>query len=202
MVTPLYLWNETEDPTLPLHPDSWCARLGDTTVADLCEVCDSSPQFLLASASDFTIKENNPEIFLREQYNGDGTWRSDGYWTMLQSDMSLLGANEEKIVKQLVVDFEAEAQEPPSQLVGEVAYSSQPKCQVWKNIGSRELKCLTAFDEAQHAANNTRADRQARYNTFYRGKYIGFRIYTGGVGGSSCFGQAALAVAKANARNF
>lgn len=202
MNTPLYLWNETEDPTLPLHPDSWCARLGDTTVADLCDNCDSSPTFLMADASDFTIKENEPETFLREQYLGNSTWESQGYYTLLQSDLSLLGANEEKLVKQLAVDFEAAVQEPASSLVGEIAYSSQPKCSTWKNIGSRELRCLTEYDAAQHAANNTRPDLQAKYPTHYRGKYIGYRIHTSGVGGSSCFGQAALAVSKANARNF
>lgn len=199
--TPTYLWNEDEDPTLPIHEDSWCAQLNGTTVDDLCDDCDSSPVFLMASAEDFTIKEENPETFYREAYDSEEGYSQNGYYTLIQSDMSKLGIDEEKVLKQVLIDFQAESQEPPSDLTCEVAYGAQPRCTTWKDIGDRELTCLTDYNAAQHLANKTRPDLAAKYQTFYRGHYLGYRFYTSGVGGSACFSRAVLSVAKAAARN-
>lgn len=200
--TPAYLWNPEEDPTLPIHEDSWCARLGDTTVDDLCDDCDSSPLFLLASAEDFTIKEYNEEIFYRESFDaGDQMYSQNGYYTLLQSDLSKMGLDEEKIIKQIVADYQAAEQEPPSVLTCEVAYASQPRCTTWKDIGDRDLTCITDYTAAQHLANKTRPSPAAKYHTFYRGHFLGYRLYTSGLGGSSCFSRVALSVSKASARN-
>lgn len=200
--SPAYLWNPNEDPTEPIHEDSWCAQLGSTTVDDLCDGCDSSPLFLMADADDFTIKESNHEIFYRESFNReDETYSQSGYYTLLQSDMSKIGIDEEKIIKQVVCDFQAEAQEPPSELTCEIAYGSQPRCTTWKDIGDRELTCITSYTASQHDANNTRPTPDAKWPTFYRGHFLGYRLYTSGLGGSSCFSRVTLSVSKAAARN-
>jgi hypothetical protein len=200
--TPSYLWNPDEDPTLPIHEDSWCAQLNGTTVDDLCDDCDSSPVFLMADAADFTIKEYHDETFYREVYDPEtGLYSNSGYYTLLQSDQSKLGLDEEKIIKQVVADYQAASQEPPSELTCEVAYSSQPRCTTWKDIGDKELTCLTDYSAAQHLANNTRPTPDAKFNAFYRGHFLGYRIYTSGVGGSACFSRITLSVSKAAARN-
>ncbi len=198
---PLYLWNETEDPTAPIHEDSWCARLGNSTLDDMCNVCDASPVFVMADAEDFTLKEYDPEVYFREQYVAlTNTYSEEGYYTLIQSDACKWGAEEEKVIKQVLIDYDAVEQEPPSELTCEVAYGSQPSCMTWKSLGDRELKCLTALTAAQHSANRTRPDLAAKYAAFYRGRFLAYRFYTGGVGGGSCFSSSTLTMSKAQAR--
>jgi hypothetical protein len=198
---PSYLFNPSEDPTTEIHPDSWCARLGDTTVEDLCENCDPSPVFLMADAEDYSIKEENLDTYYREQYDSEEEeWDQDGYYTMLQSDMMSLGVPTEKTIKMVVVDYQAEEQEPPSDLVCDIAYASQPRCSRWEEIGERELRCLTEYTEAQHTTNNTRPDLAAKYNCYRRGRFIGYRTYIGGVGGAMCFSAVILEVANSQGR--
>lgn len=200
--TPLYLWNPNEDPTDPIHEDSWCARLGSTTVQDLCEGCEPLPVFLAASAEDFTIKEMDPEVFYREQYNaGSNTYTQNGYYMLLQSDMNTLGVDEEKTIKQLVLDFQAEEQEPPSDVYADVAWSAQPRCTTWEVLGPRELRCLTELSASEHIDNNSRPDLTAKWPTWRRGRYLGWRFWIAGTGGSSCWSRIELVVAKSQARN-
>lgn len=198
---PSYLFNPEEDPEEELHDDSWCVRLGDTTTEDLCERCASSPVFVAASAQDFTIKEFNDDTYFREMYDlEEEEYTEEGYATLLQSDMGKWGVTEEKTIKQVVIDYQAEEQEPPSDLYCQIAYSSQPRCTTWKAIGTRELRCLTEKTAQQHLDNNTRPDLQAKYQTLYRGNYIGYRFYLTGDGGASCFSGVTLTMAKAQAR--
>lgn len=198
---PPYIWNEDEDPELPSHELSWCVRLGDTTIADLCVACEGAPVFVMADAHDFTLKEGNSDTYYRESYDVDeDSYTQDGYYTMLQSDMAHWGVDEEKILKMLAVDYDAIEQEPPSELTCEVSHAAQPRCPIWKSIGERELRCLTDSSAAQHATNNTRPDMAARYQSWYRGRYIGWRIWTGGTGGGVCFSRAVLTMSKAQAR--
>lgn len=199
--TPPYLWNEDEDPTLPIHPDSWCARLGDTTIEDLCESCESSPAFIMASALDFTLKEYHEDTFYREVYNENGTYTSTGYYTLLQSDMSKLGVDEEKIIKQIVSDFQSEVQEPPSDLYCEVGNGAQPRCAFWHEADPVELRCLTDDDGPGHDAANTRPDNPARFNFWRRGFYIGYRLFVAGIGGAVCLSRVTMTVSKAQGRH-
>lgn len=199
--TPLYLWNEDEDPTLPHHPQSWCARLGDTTILDLCENCESSPVFLMADAVDFTIKEYTDLAYYREQYNeGSSTWTNLGYYTLLQSDMSNMIVEEEKLIKQIVSDYQAETQEPPSDLYCEVGNGAQPRCSFWHAAEPVELRCLTDFDLEEHDANNTRPDESARFQFWRRGKYLAYRLFVAGTGGAVCISRVELTVSKAQGR--
>lgn len=198
---PLYIWNETENPLATIHPDSWCARLNGTTEPDLCDDCDASPAFLSASASDYTIKEWNDEVFTRTEWDNNLLqYAASGYYTLLQSDMSEIGTADEKIIKQVLWDYVAEDQEPPSNLVAEVGFGSQPRCARWVSLGERELKCLTEKDEEQHIADNTRPDLAAKFQSWRRGRYIGHRVYIEGVGGSCCFSRAVLSISKAQGR--
>jgi hypothetical protein len=198
---PTYLWNSSENPELPHDEDSWCERLGDLRLEDLCDNCEVSTVFIGASAEDFTLKEFDPDVFYRQRYNVDTeSYAQDGYYTLLQSDMSQWGMDTEKLIRLVLVDYDAAIQEPPSDLVTEVAHAAQPRCSTWNNIGSKELRCLTEQDEAEHDAYNTRPDLTAKFPTYRRGRYLGYRCYVGGVGGSACFSRIVLAIANAQGR--
>lgn len=198
---PTFLWNDQENPTQPIDEDSWCARLGDLRLEDLCDNCEVATIFIGASAEDFTLKEFDPDVFYRERYNDNtGQYALDGYYTLLQSDLSHWEQDAEKLIKHLLVDYDAVAQEPPSLLYAEVAYAAQPRCTTWKSIGSRDLRCLTEESAIEHDTYNTRPDLAARYPTYYRGRYIGYRFYSNGVGGSACYSRVMLAIARAQGR--
>lgn len=196
---PTFLWNADENPTLPLDEDSWCSRLGDLRLEDLCDTCDVEAIFIGADAHDFTLKEFDPTVFYRERYTGSG-YAQDGYSTLLQTDLADWGLPTEKLAKEVVIDYEADEQEPPSDLECDIAWASQPRCSTWTNIGSKELRCLTELSASQHQARNTRPDLVARYKTYRRGRYLGVRWHVSGVGGSACFSKLIIALNNAEAR--
>lgn len=197
--SPTFIWNDEENPTLPLDPDSWCAQLGDLRLEDLCDNCEANTIFVGASAEDFTLKEFDPDVFYRERY-ADGDYELDGYSTLLQSDMSHWGQDVEKTIRLILCDYDAVLQEPPSDLVAEIAYSSQPRCSRWENLGGKELRCLTEQSEAEHDAYNTRADLAAKWPCYRRGRYLGYRIYVNGTGGATCFSRIVMAIARTQGR--
>lgn len=67
-VTPLlYMRNETEDASLPVHPQSLCAQLTNKTLDDFCRDCAEPATFIMASATDFTLKQQEDDIYYRER---------------------------------------------------------------------------------------------------------------------------------------
>jgi len=126
----------------------------------------------------------------------------DGYSSMIQQDMNDYGTNVEKTINKVLVDFEAAEQTTPNRLLAQMAYGAQPRCVTWKDIGEQELTCLTEQSAAEHAANNTRPNLTARYNTFYRGRYLAVRIWIDTVEGQSEItgGNACLSKMVINAR--
>ena len=67
-VTPLlYMRNETEDASLPVHPQSLCAALTNKTLDDFCVDCAAPATFIMASATDFTLKQAEEDIYYRER---------------------------------------------------------------------------------------------------------------------------------------
>jgi len=63
----LYIRNPTEDPDAPIHPDSICALLDGRTLDDYCDDCASPAVFITASAVDFTLKQQEDDIYYRER---------------------------------------------------------------------------------------------------------------------------------------
>jgi hypothetical protein len=64
---PLYMRNPTEDASLPVHPDSLCARLQGKTLDDFCRDCAAPDTFIMASATDFTLKQWEDDFYYRER---------------------------------------------------------------------------------------------------------------------------------------
>lgn len=203
---PAYLRNETEDPNLPVHPNSLCARLDGKTIEELCRGCDANSEFLMASATDFTIKQFTADSYYRERYvvasdtpaycprTSSGAFAEDGYYSMIQGDSSDYGKREEKLINYSAIDFDAVEQAVPNLLHFQVAYGPQPSCMRWADTTPRELRCLTADTEAEHEANNTRAATAATYPMYRAGIFLAWRFYINGTGGGSCFNKVSLRV--------
>jgi DNA-binding beta-propeller fold protein YncE len=64
---PLYIRNPEEDPDLPIHSDSLCARLEGRSLDDFCDDCAAPAVFITASAIDFTLKQQEDNIYYRER---------------------------------------------------------------------------------------------------------------------------------------
>lgn len=219
---PLYLFNPTENPDLPMHPDSLCAKFGDLRIQDICQGCDSGPIFVMASSEDYALKQYSKATYYRERFNDeqdpgicafavapDGeTYCADGYASLIQGDMNDFGQDEDKYINGILVDFEAVAQTTPNMLKCQVAYGEQPKCATWVDLNDEELRCLSDSSAAEHDANNTRPGRPANFKSYRRGRYIGWRLWVdvpvGDVstnlritGGGSCFSRLVQSVRRA-----
>lgn len=198
---PAYIRNETEDPDLPPHEDSLCARLGGLTREDLCKSCDVDAVFLMASSSDRTIKEFADDVYYRERYIGgdhdypcpeilepaDSHYTQDGYYSMMQSDANRFGSEEEKMINRVAIDFLAEPQTVPNKLYVQVGFGVQPQCLRWAETPTQDLACLTDKTDAEHEADGTRANDIAAFPTYRAGSYIAWRFYVDGTGGGACF---------------
>ena len=194
-----YIVNEAEDPDAPAHAQSICAALANTTLEDLCESCDADSFFVMADASDKTLKEFTPRQYYRERYVDEGVvyecptttpgqYVNDGYYSMMQSDAKDEDKKTEKLVNKAVVDFIAEEQTTPSKLYFNLAYGYQPDCLQWDlSAKPQKLECLTGKSDRQHAIARTRASRLPSFKVYRKGVYLAWRFYVKGTGGASCF---------------
>lgn len=200
------LWNETEDTTLPQAAGSLCASLGATRVEDLCQDCLASPVFVLASATDYCLKQYGT-AYNRERYTGyggapscsgttSGDYCIDGYTSILQSGALSFGKPEElKEIRRFEVEYWAADQTVPSDLNLRIGYADQATCSPrWKAQSTKKLDCLTLSTEEAHITAGTRAAITAEWPLFYEGRYLYWEIYITGTGGSSCFSRATFEV--------
>lgn len=203
--TPYYIWNEDEDPDTERSPYSICYQLQDYRLDPDCRDCDTDTKFVMADASDLTLKEFDQDSYYREQFTGyqfghTPTYCSDhafdgasymcvGYDSVLQSGAEDFKEWREKLINQIKVEFQASPQTTPNDLYCFVGYGAQADCFRWRQLTTQELRCLTDNTEAQDDAGNTRPYDIANFPTHYRGRYIGWRIKVTGTGGASCFSR-------------
>lgn len=122
---PLYIRNPEENPDLPVHPDSLCSRLAGKSIDDFCSDCAAPTRFLSASAEDFTIKQQEDEIYYRERLgSGDvpcettnfhtAAGEADGFsGTLIELDeWFTVGSNCQSITAKLV-ESEPPVVDPP-----------------------------------------------------------------------------------------
>lgn len=191
-----YIWNETEDPSLPSHKDSMCARLGNTTIDDLCGGCQLDPILIGASAEDLTLKEFDDALYAREMYNGtDYTMR--GYPSLLQSGAVFVGTELEKVFSGMTAEYKALPQTTPSQLSAQAGFGPQGSCPTWRSVGSRALKCLTEKTRQQHETDRTRPDLSAKFPFLYRGIALWYRLFVTGTGGGTSLDRVDVKVRNA-----
>lgn len=203
---PTSLINETEDPDAGIDQNSFCAKLGNLHIEDICDKdCRTSPILILADADDFTLKEYDPDIFCRENYidSGEtydcpytvtGVYDSVGYATMLQGDAEKFTKTEEKLINKIGIDFIARAQTTPNLLHCQVGYGAQPSCLTWANSEPVEMKCLTERSVPEHKHDGSRPAATPKFNFHQAGIFLAWRFFVLNTGGGACFNEVKLSV--------
>lgn len=207
---PLYLVNPTEDVNLPVHPDSLCAALTGRTEDDFCRDCSVAVKFLMASASDFAIKEYRDDVFYREEFSDTygsycatacegGYYFCIGYDSVLQSGADDYRSDAEKIVRRFAVECEPVPQTVPNNLHCSIGFASQAVCDTFIKLEDQPMKCLDRRTPRQREDQIIREDQRLLFPTFYRGKFISWKLKIDGTGGGACFGQFCVTVRLAEA---
>ena len=206
IASPASVWNSSENPDLPADADSLCAALANKYPEDFCAPCAGSKRFVMASAVDKTLKEYADTTYYREMLE-NGFYALRGYSSILQSGSENLKIDAEKNCRLLKTEFKADPQTSPNTLYADVAFGAEASCMTWKNIRpvypdgtvrpGVELRCLSDFTLAQHAANQTRPGLDALFPTAVRGKFLAYRLRITGTGGGSCFSSVQMSVARA-----
>lgn len=195
---PLYIWNETEDPTAPIHARSLCRLLQGKTLADFCEDCVSATTFIAASAEDFCLKQLEDDIYYREMLGGsylsyDGYachgefYHHVGYQTVMQQGAENYRVDDEKMMKMIGVEAEPLPQSTPSIITAESGYASTPSCFTWRSTRNLDFECVTELTAAQHVTRKTRPDGTFYFPTWTRGRYLSSRFIIDGIGGGGKF---------------
>lgn len=195
---PLFIFNETENPNLPISANSLCFRLQGKTLADYCEDCPNEATFIAASAEDFCLKQIEDDIYYREMLGGSYVaydayachgefYHHVGYETVMQQGAEAYRSEDEKIIKMISVEAEPLAQSTPSIITAEVGYAPTPSCFTWKPTKELEFECLTNFTTAQHTARRSRKSDTWYFPTWRRGRYVSSRFIIDGIGGGGTF---------------
>lgn len=195
---PLYIRNPEENPDLPVHPDSLCSRLAGLTIEDFCQDCASESTFITASATDFTLKQQEDDIYYRQMLGGSPSlydayscngefYHNDPYDTVMQTGTQDFRSDDEKIVKMIGLEAEPLPQSTPSQLQMDVGYGSQPSCMVWRDLRPLDYECQTELTLAQLTARGLRKDGTFYFPTWRRGRFLAARFRIPGIGGGGTF---------------
>lgn len=195
---PLYIRNPEEDPDLPVHPDSLCIRLIGLTIEDFCVDCASESTFITASATDFTLKEQQDDVFYRQMLGGSPGdydayacqgefYINEGYASVMQSGAQNFRNEDEKLVKMIGLEAEPVPQAVPLDLEMEVGYASQSSCMAWVAIRPLPFECRTNKTPERHLADHTRPDFTFYYPCWRRGRFLAARFRINGIGGAGTF---------------
>jgi hypothetical protein len=193
--------NPTENLALPADPHSLCAKLANLTEDDFCRDCGVTTKFVMADATDLTLKQYADTHYYREFFAGgylssycgyacDNHWYGcSGYDSVLQSSAQNFKTDAEKTVKRLSVEADAVPQTTPSPLSAYVGYSAQGSCVTWVRLTDQLMKCLSAYSLSNASAQGIRPDNRLHYPTFYRGHFLHWRLKISGVGGGACLSE-------------
>lgn len=205
IAAPNSIWNATENPDLPADPDSLCAALSDKFPEDFCAPCVGRKRFVMASATDFCLKEYADGLYYRERLD-ESVYVLDGYDSIIQSGSENLRMDSDKDLRRVKVEFKAEPQTTPSTLFCDVGFGQESACITYRNLRNVQpdgsvragvpLRCLTEFDVAEHAANQTRPGLDAVFQAAVSGKFFAYRLRIKGTGGGCCISQVQLDIRK------
>lgn len=198
-----YLWNETEDPDLPMGNNAYFEVLCGTCVEDLCQDCDTDVRFIMASAEDKALKEY-AEVYYREMVASEtdadfpetstATYTMEGYTTLIQGDAYRYKVDSNKRFRGLAINFTAADQTTPSELHGEAGYGMQPDRLQWEQAETLELGPL---DEGSFS-DGLRPGEVPAFNFFSTGSYLAYRIWVDGTGGQFCASSLTFKVQSMN----
>ena len=193
-----YLINPNETADDPIHPDSVLAALCGHCISDYCLACEGEPLWLMASATDKTIKQFDADHFTREMLvsqtnaifplTSEATYEDETYSWLMQMDSSRWNSSGEKRITRTRAEYAAEVQS--TVLEFSVSSGEQPGCMAWNLADSVNIECL----DGGAATDTLRPGEGATYNFHVIGRWIGWRMYIGTVGGPVCFSRLTLAL--------
>lgn len=174
-------WNETEDPDLPMDPNSISALFCDMCLEDLCRNCDSDTAIVLASASDKTLKEYTPGRYVREELTDitdrafpapdTGTYQDQSYPVLIQSDAMQRGGPIEKTFRAMLVGYSVG--ESGNTLCAQAGGAWSPSCLDWEHSKPFLMECPDPDPKK-------RRGRPARFGFMTTGAWLAWRISTQG----------------------
>lgn len=192
-----YLWNETEDPDLPIGDNAALAPFCNLCLADICHSCDSDPRYLAASSDDYCIKDIRDDYFYRELLvsqtvatfpaTSTATYEQVGYTSLVMSDFANLKTSKEKTARAIKVGYTAADQTPPSVMNMHIAGGEDADCVQWEILTPEPMAC-------QPHQTGYRPQSYARFGAYTTGVHIGWRMFVDGVGGSFCINSVAFKV--------
>lgn len=132
---------------------------------------------------------------LYDSYSCSGSYYERiGYDSVMQTGMELLKTDDEKIIKRVTLEAQAEPQAIPSMLECEVGYSAQPSCGRWATSDQKEFRCQTERTGSEHDSSHSRQDGRLQFPFWRRGIYLGQRWRIRGTGGAGKFTAAHLLI--------
>lgn len=175
-----------EDYTQPSADEgSFCKAFGNSSINDICQLCKNDKLMVIANASDWCLKQVGPVIYVREMNTGRnacGTWVDQGYQDkLIFGPFDLDMPDEEKNIRKLELEFAANAQAVPAQLLLRIGYSpnaldpnsASGNCAiVWRTLSLKDLACPSDNSEAGHLAARTSPNRTLHWDFWYSGRQL------------------------------
>ncbi|HYE32115.1 MAG TPA: hypothetical protein VEH27_11850 [Methylomirabilota bacterium] len=186
----------------PPASDSFCKLLGDLNIEDLCNQCNSEALLVMASADDWCLKQFG-EVYFRERctrFTGCGTYARDPYDSYgTTGPLDFEAPDDEKAVRSLELEFDAEEDITPSQVnvrIGVASTAVDPNDEsgcalLWRSLSPRTLECVSKSASA-HESAKTRPANTMNWAFLYTGRFHYIELQMSGVGGGSCFSRMSM----------
>lgn len=204
--------------------DSLCGILGGLTLQQLCEAesradeCNSGLRFVVASSSDFCLKELSQNYY-REfciGFAGCGTYERRGYRSLLRSGPisgQVFGSDKE--ISRFEIEAAAAIQSTPSQFnlrIGRHSQAVDPNADdcgiVWDEQEIRTMECLGEVSAQTHKAENTIPSLTYDWPMYYIANYLFFELEVSNpdvtpvdTGGACCVSRISMAI-RGVAKNY
>lgn len=192
-----YLWNETEDPDLPMGEYAVLKEMCGLCLEDICRSCDADTKFLAPSSTDYCLKEFSKDAYYWEilltqtpatfPNTGLAFYEQHPYTSLIMSDMANIKTSVEKTARGMKVGYVAADQDPPALLNCHVAGGEDADCVQWEVCQPEPMAC-------QSATSGYRPQSYARFGCYTTGVYLGWRLFVEGVGGQFCLNSLAFRV--------
>jgi hypothetical protein len=186
-----------DDLDYPADEDAYIPTTCGTNLVDFCKTCFSDRDFLMSDSETWVILRSSPETLSRTLYSyeddtpatfpaiSDGSYTTAGYPTLLQTEASDQGTRADKLVRGLVVDFDAGNPTTPGNLRASLGISNSPHCLDWFGAAAAPLSCRRGSASDTTSPGVLRPARPASFPFHRAGAYIGWRLWVTGSDGST-----------------
>jgi hypothetical protein len=180
---------------------SLCDLLGDINFSDLCSECDQRPPLVLASATDYCLKEY-ADVGYRERctsFTACGAYVQDGYESILTTGPIRGKTSEDELkLSRVGLQFQADVSTTVSNIILSVGISGTPTdpngsgCPIrWRELSGRLLQCASTKTEDEHIADATKPFKADGWQMMFQGRNLYLKFSISGKGGLACFNQIA-----------